>query len=337
MAQASMGAGVVWLDSHRGRVEDNVPAPQVLLQYPGGAYSTLSIFNDSVVDFHFHVERITRNIQTMMQQLGSFSTLRDYAQERAVDALGVCKSGFATLFDALMRTKDLKEFEHAMLVIAATDDVPDSGAVIDGFQAPMRMGIFLKAVPPPNLDEAVSVHVVGKPRSNPDVKATNWVLERHPYEIKLYLSDAAEGLLQDAEGHLLEGLKTNFFIVRKCKDTGAIALQTAPVTSVLGGTSRARVLDACKQLGLAYDLTAPHPRDRDTWQEAFICNALLPLQSVACIKFEAESWGQQDVQSGLTIRLPFAPGETTAALRKMYFQRLSLTAMSECANCLREA
>lgn len=60
---------------------------------------------------------------------------------------------------------------------------------------------------------AVQVVVVGPPRPQADVKDTNWVTVRKPLAEKVP-EDAAEGLLQDERGCLLEGLVTNLLIVR---------------------------------------------------------------------------------------------------------------------------
>jgi branched-subunit amino acid aminotransferase/4-amino-4-deoxychorismate lyase len=54
--------------------------------------------------------------------------------------------------------------------------------------------------------------VVGPPRNQADFKDTNWVRVRKPLAQKVP-EDAAEGLLQDERGRLLEGLVTNFFVI----------------------------------------------------------------------------------------------------------------------------
>lgn len=57
--------------------------------------------------------------------------------------------------------------------------------------------------------------VVGPGRFQPGIKDTNWVTNRQSMAAKVP-SGASEGLLQDTEGCLLEGLVTNFFVVRAC-------------------------------------------------------------------------------------------------------------------------
>ena len=66
---------------------------------------------------------------------------------------------------------------------------------------------------------------------------------------------------------------------------GGIELQTAPVNTVLEGITRVRVLEACRRLDITVNETCPHPHQRDSWREAFLCNCLRaaqPLQSMTC-------------------------------------------------------
>lgn len=55
--------------------------------------------------------------------------------------------------------------------------------------------------------------VVGPGRFQPGIKDTNWVTNRQRIADKVP-QDASEGLLQDSQGRLLEGLVTNFCVVR---------------------------------------------------------------------------------------------------------------------------
>jgi branched-subunit amino acid aminotransferase/4-amino-4-deoxychorismate lyase len=64
-----------------------------------------------------------------------------------------------------------------------------------------------------------------------------------------------------------------------------MVLETAPVGTVLEGTVRARVLAAAEVCGLKVEETAPDPRNRGSWSEAFVCNAvriLQPVHSIEC-------------------------------------------------------
>jgi branched-subunit amino acid aminotransferase/4-amino-4-deoxychorismate lyase len=61
-------------------------------------------------------------------------------------------------------------------------------------------------------------------------------------------------------------------------------MQTAPADTVLEGISRVRVIQACKQLGIRVNETAPDPRERASWKEAFVCNCLRMLQPIGSIE-----------------------------------------------------
>lgn len=89
---------------------------------------------------------------------------------------------------------------------------------------------------------------------------------------------ADEGILVDREGALLEGARSNLFLVRD----GAVV--TAPLTSgVLPGIARARVIEAAKGLGLLVREAAVEcgaPREGD---ELFLTNALWGVRPVATL------------------------------------------------------
>lgn len=58
----------------------------------------------------------------------------------------------------------------------------------------------------------MQAYVVGPPRTLAAIKDTNWVLDRKPLSDQLP-QDAIEGLLQTADGCLLEGLVTNLYVL----------------------------------------------------------------------------------------------------------------------------
>jgi hypothetical protein len=58
----------------------------------------------------------------------------------------------------------------------------------------------------------VQAYVVGLARTLAAIKDTDWVLDRKPLSAQLP-KDAIEGLLQTADGCLLEGLVTNLFVL----------------------------------------------------------------------------------------------------------------------------
>ena len=96
-------------------------------------------------------------------------------------------------------------------------------------------------------------------------------------------------------------------------DPAALVVYTAGMgDGVVWGTARARVLQACRRLGLTVREEPPDPRARATWREAFLTNSLRLVQPLACIACDpANVWGLPPWQ----LRLPQAPGPVAAAVR----------------------
>lgn len=188
------------------------------------------------------------------------------------------------------------------------------------------------------------------PRPHPSLNTpqdSGWVAERRPLEA-LRPPGAGEVLLCSQHGRLLEGLVTNLFVVAPASlgsaagsggasgtsgdgehggqastavggasaatfDPSALVVYTAGMADgVVWGTARARVLQACRRLGLAVREEAPDPRLRASWSEAFLTNSLRLVQPLACIACGAANvWGLPPWE----LRLPQAPGPVTVAVR----------------------
>ena len=145
--------------------------------------------------------------------------------------------------------------------------------------------------------------------------------ERQPLE-QQRPSGAAEVLLSTEDGRLLEGLVTNLFVVTHSSSPGAAGSgggDGSPVVwtagmreGVVWGTARARVLEACRQLGIAVREEAPSSSGRAAWREAFLTNSLRRVQPLHTISCGAGNvWGHDAWE----VRFPAAPGPVTAALR----------------------
>lgn len=158
---------------------------------------------------------------------------------------------------------------------------------------------------------------------------SGWVAERQPLE-RQKPGGTADVLLCTQDGRLLEGLVTNLFVVvadeggaRSGRQHGdsqhgggmpsGITVWTASMgDGVVWGTARARVLQACRQLGVAVREEAPSMAGRAAWTEAFLTNSLRiaqPLARITCP--DGNVWGHTAWQ----LNLPQAPGPVTAALQ----------------------
>ncbi|KAF5832215.1 aminotransferase [Dunaliella salina] len=166
----------------------------------------------------------------------------------------------------------------------------------------------------PPFDHAVQAAIIGRPRSLPHVKHTNWVQERKPLEQQKPKDNCAEVLLMDESGGILEGLVTNFCVICDHPSLPGLALMTAGGSHpALEGIMAKRVGDACAKLGIPVIKEPPRAGSRHTWREAFLTNCirgLQPLSRVSCLPGNA--WGHDPWD----FELPNAPGPITRALNE---------------------
>lgn len=80
-------------------------------------------------------------------------------------------------------------------------------------------------------------------RTNPNIKVIN-TSQRDMINSKIEEKNAIEALLEDEEGNITEGSRSNMFFVKKDK------LYTAPSKKVLLGITRSKVIKICKKLGI---------------------------------------------------------------------------------------
>ncbi|MEW5312351.1 MAG: hypothetical protein WDW38_003992 [Sanguina aurantia] len=161
---------------------------------------------------------------------------------------------------------------------------------------------------------ATQVAVMGGPRGlHARVKHSSWVNERKHLEAGRP-AWAAEVLLCDQDGGILEGLLTNFCVVADHpEDPSRAALFMAPPSSpLLQGLHLQRVLQAAQLMGLPVVWQAPHPSQRSSWREAFLTNCLRGLQPVGEVRCPPDNfWGH----APWDVKLPVTDGEWTTRLR----------------------
>lgn len=185
--------------------------------------------------------------------------------------------------------------------------------------------------------------------------------ERQPLE-QQRPTGAAEVLLCTNDGRLLEGLVTNLFIVATREAAaggseegggsdacaaasgssdgssgsaagapaggfGGLEVWTAsPAEGVVWGTARARVLQACRRLGLAVREEAPSCGAKAAWREAFLTNSLRlvqPLHTLACGAGNAAGLPPWE------LHLPEAPGPVARAVREELLRLLPAVDVQE--------
>jgi len=127
-------------------------------------------------------------------------------------------------------------------------------------------------------------------RENPDVKDAAWARQRKVYEDEM-AKDVNEVVMFDHQGHLYEGLSSNFFAVNKDG-----ALETAPKGSVLWGTMQRHLISLCEESNIKVIYQCPSVRDISTWKGAFITSTsrgLLPIEETRLFLHPPSSDGSE--------------------------------------------
>ena len=141
-------------------------------------------------------------------------------------------------------------------------------------------------------------------RSNPQAKVTSWLRRRS--EIGSDGPDVDEHLLLDEARRILEGTRSNFYVIRRGgSPSGRAVLQTAE-HGVLPGIARSIVLEVAEDV-VDVDFSPPPLPERDEFVEAFLTSASRGI--VPIVRIDG-----QPVGSG-------HPGEVTAALVEKYERR----------------
>lgn len=152
--------------------------------------------------------------------------------------------------------------------------------------------------------------ILGAPRAVPIAKDSAWIEARRGLEAQR--PGDAEVLLSTSDGGVIEGLTTNFFVVER-RDGRVPMLRTArPVQGAAWGTSRERVLRAARSLGWNVVEDAPLGSESDVWVEAFVGNAIDPVQPLDRVWCgQGNVWGSDS----WTRELPGGAGELSAILK----------------------
>eukprot|EP00271_Cylindrocystis_brebissonii_P022479 TRINITY_DN8669_c0_g1_i4.p1 TRINITY_DN8669_c0_g1~~TRINITY_DN8669_c0_g1_i4.p1 ORF type:complete len:383 (+),score=30.78 TRINITY_DN8669_c0_g1_i4:33-1151(+) len=202
----------------------------------------------------------------------------------AADFLSSAQRGAYTTARTVNRTSVFEfEFhvarlvESATLMMASESSKPDlSSEPFACLTATLELSIHLSPLParpsPP-----VKVELRGHARSNAAAKDSEWVRQRKSLEDSKP-SDVNEIVLMGDDGSVLEGMSSNFFVVR------GGAVMTAQ-EGVLLGTVREVALQVCKKLpgGVEVVLEAPNVRDIGAWEGVFISSTsrlVLPVDEL---------------------------------------------------------
>eukprot|EP00455_Lapot_gusevi_P049928 TRINITY_DN7165_c0_g1_i1.p1 TRINITY_DN7165_c0_g1~~TRINITY_DN7165_c0_g1_i1.p1 ORF type:complete len:328 (-),score=62.69 TRINITY_DN7165_c0_g1_i1:161-1144(-) len=256
-----------------------------LLRYPRGAYTTARTVNrNSIFEFSFHVNRLVESTVSMIQkesekevELQELKTITSNETLRPV-LLECLRTSFHK-FDEVHPEHKQNELKVTILVTWHTPQALPSEDQKVGSES-ITYDIFthltlLGAIPRP----PIKVQIRHADRKQYDVaKDSQWVRDRKRLE-EDKPKDVNEIILMDDEGELLEGMSSNFYVLKQG------VLQTAE-QHILKGTVRDLLLHMCAQQNIPVSLQAPCISDWATWDAAFISSTsrlLLPINELTFV------------------------------------------------------
>lgn len=261
---------------------------ELLLKHAGGSY-TVAMLDEQlrIVDWPLHKARIVKNLQVLNASSEGtlYLPLMDWLRKKDLTLSHFIGSHVARLVAEAVRDYSSSSSEKALQHMLMVQVADHHHATADPDSPPVEVMVYLAPNPAPPQGVAVEVVVLGPPRT-PAIAASKysgWVEQRRRLEL-LQPKSAAEALLMDDEGAIMEGLKTNFFVI--AGDASAPALYCPGVADpALAGITATRILAAAEKIGLKIVGQPPRVADRQTWQEAFISNCLrgiTPVHTVRC-------------------------------------------------------
>jgi branched-chain amino acid aminotransferase len=131
----------------------------------------------------------------------------------------------------------------------------------------------------------VSCALLFEEREKPDIKAFQSELREKSNE-QISRQDVFESVLVNRDGRITEGSRSNLFFI------GNDAIYTAPDALVLGGITRLKVLEICKELELEVKFQAISTDQLKHIKAAFICGTspgVLPIRTIDDSVFDPQN------------------------------------------------
>lgn len=120
----------------------------------------------------------------------------------------------------------------------------------------------------------------------PAEKLVNWSTKRMEFSKE----ESCNDIVMLNGSFLLEGLSSNFGIIKRGKDESLI-LQTAPTSKVLGGSIMRVIIELCKAEGVEVVLECPSIEDISDWYGCFITSTSRLLQPIKEVILEDDGDG----------------------------------------------
>jgi branched-chain amino acid aminotransferase len=199
-----------------------IPLSNIAYQYGFGVYETLKVRNNILYFLDQHVDRLIHSAE-QLDMLHGFTRdeIKKYIQE---------------LVDVLAKDSDNPKFSCNLKML-----------LIGGAKKDEDAQLFILALDPlyPNrkfYKQGVKTVTVNYQRALPNVKSLNMLMSFLAYR-KAGVNECYDALLLDHNGHILEGTRTNFYVI---KDKTIIS----PLEKdILEGVTRQTVLSVAKKNG----------------------------------------------------------------------------------------
>ena len=247
----------------------SVNSEALLKTFPRGPYTTARThLTNSVFEFEFHVNRIAESTKLMVGA-GTLAKPKELATLAAPELLR------EQYLDCTRKAVELYKKTHAATgemklttLLTVDDDTHDH-----------QLYVHVQALGE-RPAKPVKIQIMGAPRENAAAKDSGWVSSRQG------LWDARdeavhEVVLCDQDGHLFEGLSSNFFVLVRDED-GRPVLYTAR-EGVLLGTVRDLALKLCPELMIKVVEEPPSMALLDKAEEVFISSTsrwVLPVGEI---------------------------------------------------------
>ncbi|TMW59405.1 hypothetical protein Poli38472_004474 [Pythium oligandrum] len=257
-----------------------------LMAHPRGVYTCARAVPTAtqfcLVLWRFHLDRLAVGWRSERQETGDTRALVGVLQETST----------RLVTDALARWAEAEK--DAMVTVLWWEENKDE----------VNVRVHVCTMPQVrSLTANVLIH--GEPRINPLCKHSRWIDQRVPLEqhmrdvtTSLRVEHGEDFVLNEAilsspldrdgvsERRLLEGLITNFFVV---KDDVVITADA----DMLKGSTRELVLRACKELDVPVKLEAPTVKDLRASQGAFVTSCVQVLVPVVNVFWSDVEGGQK--------------------------------------------
>ena len=204
-----------------------------------------------------HVERLRRSAERVLIE----TPIDDLAWAREIER-------------AIREAKNRESYARVML----TRGSGPIGLDPDLAHKPLRVVIVEPLVPPPRqfYADGIALATVATKRAVDDTAAAGAKVSNYLANLlavrEAKAKGAAEALIVDAHGHIVEGASSNIFIVR------GGALVTPPESAgILAGITRANILAAAETLSMPVTLTHLAPSDVYGADEVFITSSIREL------------------------------------------------------------